>query len=175
MGALQDTVKTMRTEEADRVADKVIAAIDGDEVGGIPAKILDVIDARRAKTHRLAVVGQIQYGPQSTTHTVVLGPFSARGVLDTKEKFERAIQGGTAAQDAGQHLAWDSKTGIGRGRFMLAPAFRRPQDAWDFFRGPTRRDTEPMNLLVPPPAHITEAVKRWEAGLWAEEHHEPRP
>ncbi|MFC5799149.1 hypothetical protein [Streptomyces formicae] len=66
---------------------------------------------------------------------MVLGPFSARGILDSQEKFERAIQGGTAARELGQHLAWDSKTGRGRGRFMLAPAFFKPRDAWDFYRG----------------------------------------
>lgn len=176
MGALQDTVKTMRAEEADRVADKVIAAIEGDELGGIPAKILDVIDARRARTHRMAVVGQIRFGPQETTHTVVLGPFSARGILDTQEKFRKATESGCAAREAGQHLAWDSKSGLGEGRFMLAPAFFKPRDAWDFFRGPTKRETDPMNLLVPPPAHIAEAVKRWEPGLWATEYHDaPRP
>lgn len=107
---------------------------------------------------------------------MILGPFSARGILDTAEKFRRATEGGTAARDAGQHLAWDSKTGIGQGRFMLAPAFRRPQDAWDFFRGPTKRETEPMNMLTAPPAHIVAAVARWEAGLWADEYHDaPRP
>lgn len=173
--ALAETVKTLRAEEVSQVADRVIQAVEGDRVDGIPARILDAIDERRSRTHRLAVVGQIQYGPQSATHTVVLGPFSARGILDTPAKFERAIEGGTAARNAGQHLAWDSKSGTGRGRFMLVPAFRRPQDAWDFYRGPAKRDSEPMNLLVPPPRHIAEAIARWKPGLWAEENETPRP
>ena len=95
----------------------------------------DALDDIRARTHRLAVVGQIQYGPQEATHTVVLGPFTARGILDTPEKFQAAVQGGTAAREVGQHLAWDSKTGKGAGRFMLAPVFWKPRDAWDFYRG----------------------------------------
>ncbi|KUJ70829.1 hypothetical protein ACZ90_00480 [Streptomyces albus subsp. albus] len=66
---------------------------------------------------------------------VVLGPFSSRGVLDSQEKFLRAISGGTAAREAGQHLAWDPKSGRGKGRFMLAPCFRTARDAWDFYRG----------------------------------------
>ena len=136
---------------------------------------IQALDDIRAKTHRLAVVGQIRYGPQEATHTVVLGPFSARGILDTQEKFKRATEGGTAAREAGQHLAWDSKTGTGEGRFMLVPAFFKPRDAWDFHRGPAKRDSEPMNMLVPPPAHIAEAVKRWEPGLWGREMDAPRP
>lgn len=133
--ALEGTVKTLRAEEVARVTDRVLEAIAEGQADKIPARVLDAIDDRRAKTHRLAVVGQIRYGPQETTHTVVLGPFSARGILDTPEKFERAAQGGTAARDAGEGLAWDTKTGKGQGRFMLAPAFFKPRDAWDFYRG----------------------------------------
>jgi hypothetical protein len=96
---------------------------------------IEALDDVRSKTHRLAVVGQIRYGPQEATHTVVLGPFSARGILDTQEKFRKATEGGTAARDAGQHLAWDSRSGKGEGRFMLVPAFMKPRDAWDFYRG----------------------------------------
>jgi hypothetical protein len=124
--------------------------------------VIDCLDDLRARTHRLAVVGQIAL-PQApeTTHTVVLGPFSARGILDTQEKFRRAVQGGSAARQAGQELAWDTKTGRGRGRFMLAPAFMRPRSAWDFFRQEERID--------PRFARITETISRWEAGRWATE------
>lgn len=106
---------------AEEVAERAIAALD--EV--------------RARSHRLCVVGQIS--PHGSTapgdrHTVVLGPFSTRGVLDTPEKFHTATQGGSAAKEAGYGLAWDTKTKKGRGRFQLAPAFIRPRDAWDFFR-----------------------------------------
>lgn len=97
--------------------------------------VVDELDSLRARTHRLAVVGQIQYGPQEPTHTVVLGPFTARGILDTQEKFERVTAGPVTAREAGQHLAWDTKTGKGKGRFQLAPAFRTGRDAWSFFRG----------------------------------------
>lgn len=107
------------TRSAEEIADLCISALE------------DV----RARTHRLAVVGQIQYGPQEATHTVVLGPFSARGILDSQEKFERVTAGPVSARESGQHLAWDTKTGKGRGRFQLVPAFRAGRDAWNFFRG----------------------------------------
>lgn len=118
----------------------------------------------------MAVVGQIKYGPQEATHTVILGPFAARGILDTQEKFQRAVESGPAARGIGQQLAWDSKTGLGSGRFMLAPAFLKPRDAWDFFRGPDKRELDPMNLLAPPPAHIAESIARWKPGLWQAEY-----
>jgi hypothetical protein len=133
--ALEGTVKALRAEEVERVADRVLEAIADGRADKIPARILDAIDSRRAKTHRMAVVGQIQYEPQGPVHTVVLGPFSAQGYLDSQEKFLKATEGGCAARTVGQDLAWDTKTKKGRGRFMLAPAFFKPRDAWDFFRG----------------------------------------
>lgn len=102
----------------------------------VAERVIDALDDTRSRSHRLAVVGQIApEWPQGDQHTVVLGPFTARGVLDSPEKFERAVSGGTAAREVGGRLAWDTKAGRGRGRFMLAPAFSRPQDAWDYFRG----------------------------------------
>lgn len=139
----------------------------------VAERVIEALDSVRATTHRMAVVGQIRYEALGPLHTVVLGPFSARGVLDTREKFERAVEAGPAARGAGQQLAWDAKTGLGDGRFLLAPAFIKPRDAWDFFRGPSKKETEaPTNMLAPPPAHITESIGRWSPGLWAEEHRE---
>ncbi|MEW1547561.1 hypothetical protein [Streptomyces tsukubensis] len=169
--ALRGTVKTLRADEVDRVAAKAIAAVQTDDAGSIPARVLDAIDARRAQTHRLAVVGQIRYGPQDETHTVVLGPFSSRGILDSREKFLQALEGPSSARTAGLDLAWDPATKTGQGRFMLAPAFSKVRDAWDFYRGPAKRDSEPMNMLVPPPEHIALSLERWKPGLWAREHH----
>lgn len=102
---------------------------------------IDALDEARGRTHRLLVVGQIQHHEApGNHHTVALGPFSARGVLDSPEKFERATGGGSAAREAGRGLAWDSKTGKGKGRFMLVPCFRTSRDAYDFFResGPSK-------------------------------------
>jgi hypothetical protein len=122
---------------------------------------IDELDALRSTTHRLAVVGQISYGPQEPLHTVVLGPFRSPLLLKDEERFEEALKRPcTAAREAGQHLAWDSKTGTGQGRFMLAPAFARPRDAWDFYRPPKQQDMQ----------HITESIARWRPGLWAEEY-----
>ncbi|CAL9370210.1 hypothetical protein [Streptomyces sp. enrichment culture] len=123
---------------------------------------IDELDSLRATSHRLAVVGQISYGPQEPTHTVVLGPFRSPLKLSDDERFRAALERPcTAARDAGRHLAWDSKTGTGKGRFMLAPAFMKPRDAWDFFRPAKRADME----------HITSSIAQWQPGLWAEQHH----
>lgn len=123
------------------------------------------LDEVRSRTHRLAVVGQISFSgiptPSDPLHTVVLGPYSARGYLDTQDKFRRAVEGGSAARQAGQDLAWDSKTGKGRGRFQLVPAFLRPRAAWDFFR-PEKEQGETL-------LKILQDVSQWRAGLWAEQ------
>lgn len=113
-----------------------------------------------ANDRRLAVVGQISFGPQEAVHTVVLGPFRSPLKLTDEERFQAALNRPcTQARDAGEHLAWDSKTNRGKGRFMLAPAFMRPRDAWDFYRPDQRPDMQ----------HITESIARWRPGLWAEE------
>lgn len=127
---------------AEEVADLVIAALD------------DV----RSRTLRLAVVGQIAF-PEApeTTHTVVLGPFSSRGLLDTRDKFLRALEGPSRARNAGQDLYVDPKNRLGRGRFMLAPAFSTPRQAWDFFR-PEEPDV-PKRFQW-----IAQSIQRWEAG-----------
>jgi hypothetical protein len=89
-----------------------------------------------SEARRLAVVGQISYGPQEPTRTVVLGPFYASRPLSSEERFREVVKlPNTQAREAGQHLAWDSKTGRHRGRFMLVPAFMKPREAWDFYRG----------------------------------------
>lgn len=90
-----------------------------------------------ARSHRTVVVGRISLAQDWSTpskgRTVVLGPFSSRRA-DTDEKFQEAAQDGSAAKTAGMGLAWDVKTGLGRGRFTTAPVFVRPQDAWNYYR-----------------------------------------
>jgi hypothetical protein len=123
--------------------------------------VIDELDGLRSASHRLAVVGQISYGPQEPLQTVVLGPFRAPLQLRSEERFREALtRPCTAARDAGRYLAWDSKTGTGRGRFMLAPAFMKPRDAWDFYRPERQADMR----------HITDSIARWRPGLWAEEY-----
>jgi hypothetical protein len=120
--------------------------------------VIGTLDDLRSRTHRLAVVGQIafQEAPEDR-RTVVLGPFSCRGTLDTQEKFLRALEGGSAARTAGQDLYVDPKNRLGKGRFMLAPAFASPRQAWEFFR-PAEPDV-PKRF-----AWIAESIQRWEAG-----------
>lgn len=121
---------------------------------------IDELDSLRSATHRLAVVGQLAFGSQEPTHTVVLGPFRSPLLAKDTERFQDAVtRPCTAARDAGRHLAWDSKTGTGSGRFLLAPAFMKPRDAWDFYRPDKRPDMQ----------HITDSIARWKPGLWAEE------
>ena len=103
-----------------------------------------------ARSQRIAVVGQISLSPEKWSdpkarRTVVLGPFSVRGIPDTQDKFERATESGSAAREAGYGLAWDTKTGLGRGRFTLAPVFYSARDAWNYWRpelGPLREVVE---------------------------------
>jgi hypothetical protein len=154
--ALSDYTRQLRAEEVQQVAERVIEAIGGEKVGGIPARIASALDAMRAKTHRLAVVGQIQYGPQEPVHTVVLGPFSLRGNLDSDEKFRKALEGPLSAREAGQALAWDPMRKKGRGRFMLAPILASARDAWDFYRGDTVAE-EVIEAITVLPRSITPA------------------
>lgn len=101
----------------------------------VAERCIEALDTARSRSHRLLVVGQIEHSKApGTVHTVALGPFSSRGVLDSPSKFAKATEGGSAAREAGQGLAWDSKTGKGRGRFMLVPVFRTARDAWDYSR-----------------------------------------
>lgn len=122
--------------------------------------VIGTLDDLRSKTHRLAVVGQIAFheAPEDR-HTVILGPFSCRGTLDTKDKFLKALEGGSAARTAGQDLYVDPKNRLGHGRFMLAPAFSTPRQAWEFFR-PAEPDV-PKRF-----AWIGESIRRWEEGGW---------
>lgn len=124
--------------------------------------VIGALDDLRARTLRLAVVGQIRFpSAPEIAHTVVLGPFSSRGILDSREKFLKAVSGPSSARNAGQDLAWDARKGTGSGRFMLAPALRTGREAWDFFR--------PEAAIDPRFARITETIQRWEAGQWARE------
>lgn len=152
----------MSKRESDAVA-AILADPENDDrtAEEVAERCIMALDDIRARTHRLAVVGQLFFEGDAERHTVILGPFSSVGILDAPEKFARVIQGGSAARQAGQDLAWDTKTGKSRGRFLLAPAFQRPRDAWDFFR-----PGEPPN---PRHLRITESIARWSAGKWAQE------
>lgn len=134
---LSDPANESRTAEEvagllwDALMPAAVAAAKGEVREETRREILD----KDSETRRLAVVGQIQW-PQGTTRTVVLGPFAAPLRLDSEEKYRQALlRPCTAAREPGRHLAWDTKTGTGRGRFLLAPAFMKPRAAWDFYRG----------------------------------------
>ena len=169
---LSDPANSSRTAEelAQLVLDETYALALSAAKAEIRAETRREILDKDAEERRLAVVGQISYGPQEAVHTVVLGPFRSPLRLSSEERFQEALKRPcTAAREAGNGLAWDSKSQTGHGRWMLAPAFIKPRQAWDFFRPPKDHSGEPMNLLVPPPPHIAEAVARWRPGLWADE------
>lgn len=116
---------------------------------------IDELDSQRSASHRLAVVGQISYGPEEAVHTVVLGPFRSPLKLSDEERFQAALERPcTSARDAGRNLAWDTKTGKGQGRFMLAPAFMKPRDAWDYYRGQAAASVVAQALSDVPPKTI---------------------
>lgn len=149
----------MSKRERDAVATILIdpenEARSPDEVA---AAVIEALDDVRARHQRFAVVGQIAFNEApGTVHTVVLGPFSARGILDSQAKLLRALAGPSSARNAGQDLYVDPKTRTGKGRFMLAPAFQSARAAWEFFR--------PAEPEVPKRfAWIAESILRWEAG-----------
>lgn len=128
--------------------------------------MIGALDDIRAQYHRLAVVGQLRdtEAPE-TTHTVVLGPFSTRSRLDSPEQFERALKGRLAARTVGLELAVDPKSKTAQAGFVIAPAFSRPRDAWDFYRAEEWRDRIPKDRLE----GIQASIQRWRPGLWAEE------
>jgi len=126
------SAEELATLVLDRMYDLAVSTAKAEVRAETRREILD----NDAKDRRLAVVGQITFGPQEPTHTVVLGPFRSPLQLGSEERFQAALgKPCTAAREAGSGLAWDSKSGTGRGRFMLAPAFMKPRDAWDFYRG----------------------------------------
>lgn len=132
-------------ENADRSAEEVAALA------------IQALDDVRSRTHRLAVVGQIQYGPQQTTHTVVLGPFSSPLLLDGPEKFKAVLERPcTDVREQGRGLAWDPTKKTGAGRFMLAPFFAKARDAWDFYRGDVVAE-EAVEAVAALPRSITPA------------------
>lgn len=132
--------------------------------------VIEALDETRAQFHRVAVVGQIRF-PEApgTVHTAVLGPFSSRSRLDSPERFERALRGRLAARTIGQELAVDPKTKTAQARFIIAPAFLRPRDAWEFYRAEEWRDRIPRERLE----NIQATIQRWEPGLWAREVNPP--
>lgn len=134
--------------------------------------LIDALDGVRSRSHRVVILAQLSY-PEAEDHlplTLAMGPYGSRQVLDTPSKWKSFLEAGSSARTEGMNLAWDNRTGRGTGRFMLAPLFRRPTDAWSFYPKPTEMTkTDPMNLLVPPPTAVSEALERYEQGLWARE------
>lgn len=121
------------------LAKKIAELLDSEEHQDLPLEdmaeaLADLAEAHYTKTHRIMVVGQISHDGTEKPETVALGPFSARGHLDSREKWEKALSGPVGARKAGEKLAWDVKTGKGRGRYMLVPVFPDPRSAWEFFR-----------------------------------------
>lgn len=111
--------------------------VDGDDLddGDLAEQILETVERLQGEARRIITVGQIYYDGSEKPYTVALGPYSARGNLDSLEKWNKAAEGHTKSRDDGGKLAWDTSTKLGKGRFMVVPILRSARDAWDFFRG----------------------------------------
>lgn len=111
---------------------------------------IGALETQRAKTHRLMVVGKITLNGD-LWETVGLGPFSSRALKGTREE--------------GGRLAFDPAGGRGQGRFMVVPCFPHARAAWDHFRPELEGKREDPVLEA-----ILADVRRWQPGLWTQEH-----
>lgn len=127
---------------------KSLSKEEFEELEADALEILETVEDHQATTQRIIVVGQIQYKDDEEPFTVALGPYSARGVLSDPEKFKRAAESHTAAHENGGKLAWDTRTGRGRGRYMVVPVLRTARDAWDFYRGAGVVDLDELDLII---------------------------
>lgn len=109
---MQSEINTVATV----LADPENADLTAEEVA---EKVISALDAKRAATHNLIVVGRFGF-PDSPQFEAALGPLSTRAK--------------TAARQLGEGFAWDYKTKIGNGRYKLLPILRHPRAAWDFVR-----------------------------------------
>jgi hypothetical protein len=142
----------------EKMYDLAVSAAKSEIRAETRAEIRKQVAERDAAVRRLAVIGQISYGPQEPTHTVVLGPFYAPQSVATEEQYNAAVaKPCTPAREAGRSLAWDARSGTGRGRFMLAPAFLTPREAWDFYRGQKAAPVIAKGLSEAPPKLIKPA------------------
>ncbi len=98
-------------------------------------ELIEVVEEFHANAERLLVVGQVQPEGDESLYTVALGPFTARGTLDTEAKWDKAAKESTKAHEAGGKLAWHTTSKKGRGRYMVVPIFKSPRDVWDTFGG----------------------------------------
>lgn len=129
-----------------KIVKAIIAIIEdesnqGEHVANIAEQILDKVEELQGEQKRIAVVGQIQYGGGEDAFPLVLGPYTARGTLNTEEKWRKAAESHTTSRSDGGSLAWDTTAKTGHGRYMLAPMFKNARAAWDFYR-PSRPEVE---------------------------------
>lgn len=119
---------------------KAIVAILEDEsnkdelVGDVAQLILDTVEELQGEQKRIAVVGQIRSAYADDVFPVVLGPYTARGTLNTQEKWQKAAESHTTSRSDAGSLAWDTTVKTGKGRYMLAPMLKNARAAWDFYR-----------------------------------------
>lgn len=122
-----------------KILKAIIAILDdesnnGEHVANIAELILETVEELQGEQKRIAVVGQIMSAHADNPFPVVLGPYTARGILGTEEKWAKAAQSHTASRSDGGSLAWDTTVKTGMGQYMLAPIFKNARAAWDFYR-----------------------------------------
>lgn len=132
------------------IAALVPVLIDEENQNRSPEEVAELaiaaLDEVRAKHNRLAVIGQFTWGPE-TPHTVVLGPFSTRGLAVAREQGARLSVPGSQP---------------GEGRFMLVPAFTTARAAREHFKPADELSERRL-------AKLLADVYRWAPGLWAQE------
>lgn len=106
---------------------------EGDHVANVAEQIFDTVTSAIWKGS-IAVIGQIQPDGEDGPFPVVLGPFTARGKLDSEEKWREAAKSHTTSRSAGGGLSWHTVFGTGRGRYTLAPVFKDARSAWAFYQ-----------------------------------------
>lgn len=89
--------------------------------------VLEAAEEARQKSAKFAAVGQINL-PGGELNHFVIGPFSTE----------------LQARKAGEGMAWDSKSGTGRGRFMVVQIVNKASEAWDIIRLGHREMAEPF-------------------------------
>lgn len=104
-------------------------------VAEVALKLLEKIEELENESHKIAVVGQILVEGSEKPRIVVLGPFGARGKLETEEAWNKAAESHTGSRSEGGKLAFRSTASpsTARGRFLLAPVFSTASKAWKFF------------------------------------------
>lgn len=125
----------MSKRETDAVT-AILSNPENDELSAeeVAERVISALDAARAATHNLIVVGRFSFDGVETFEAA-LGPLSTRAPA--------------AARALGERFAWDYKTRLGSGMYQFLPLLRTPAAAWDHARARARKDEKPVGREDP--------------------------